>query len=309
MKKNHSLSFLAQSMLAALLVISSALADVGGHLMVEASGIKTGSGQLDVRFTGNGEVRISWDEQSMRNAILQVSTNCVDWTEVANASSPFFTPLNNEVSTYYRVVYALSGGTTDTPAVDVPPVDFGRVGMLGATQDSGVIARGVFGVDDSPGPDLLWEDGDGDELVDEEELTALGAGHDTLKAIINNLRGVDGESVPVPIEWLEEILDRLSLAQEDGGSGPGIGMIVSVNPAFGADTFRDRLEAKAGLHDSVHCIVGGTMCSARSSNDPVFFSHHANVDKVVEGQTQDLLIALVDFPDDLSGSVSSMLHD
>ena len=70
---------------------------------------------------------------------------------------------------------------------ELPPVDFGRVGMLGATQDSGVIARGVFGVDDSPGPDLLWEDGDGDELVDEEELTALGAGHDTLKAIINNL--------------------------------------------------------------------------------------------------------------------------
>jgi len=27
-------------------------------------------------------------------------------------------------------------------------------------------------------------------------------------------------------------------------------------------------------------LVGGTMCSARASNDPVFFSHHANVDKV-----------------------------
>ena len=32
-------------------------------------------------------------------------------------------------------------------------------------------------------------------------------------------------------------------------------------------------------------LVGGTMCSARSSNDPVFFSHHANVDKVF-GETQ-----------------------
>ncbi len=80
------------------------------------------------------------------------------------------------------------------------------------------------------------------------------------------------------------------------------------------------MQKKASLHDSVHCltgqhdrpgqpveklggqegepvtdlasfshnpewlrsqeIVGGTMCSARSSNDPVFFSHHANVDKV-----------------------------
>lgn len=133
MKKNHSLSFLAQSMLAALLMISSALADVAGHLLVESSGIKTGSEQLDVRFAGNGEVRISWDEQSMRNAILQVSRNCVDWTEVANASSPFFTPLNNEVSTYYRVVYTLSGANTN-PA----PVDFGKVGINGDSAGDGL---------------------------------------------------------------------------------------------------------------------------------------------------------------------------
>merc|ERR1719273_1931825 len=46
------------------------------------------------------------------------------------------------------------------------------------------------------------------------------------------------------------------------------------------DTMRNRLEHGPGLHDSVHCIVGGTMCSARSSNDPVFFSHHANTDRV-----------------------------
>ena len=30
-------------------------------------------------------------------------------------------------------------------------------------------------------------------------------------------------------------------------------------------------------------IVGGTMCSARSSNDPVFFSHHANIDAIWGG--------------------------
>ncbi len=84
----------------------------------------------------------------------------------------------------------------------------------------------------------------------------------------------------------------------------------------GADIVMEELEHGPGLHDSVHCLagqqveklggqegepvtdraadnyshnpewlrgqelVGGTMCSARSSNDPVFFSHHANVDKV-----------------------------
>ena len=46
------------------------------------------------------------------------------------------------------------------------------------------------------------------------------------------------------------------------------------------DNFRNRLEHGPGLHDSIHCLVGGTMCSARSSNDPVFFMHHANIDKI-----------------------------
>jgi hypothetical protein len=32
------------------------------------------------------------------------------------------------------------------------------------------------------------------------------------------------------------------------------------------------LEHGPGLHDTIHCLVGGTMCSARSSNDPVFFA-------------------------------------
>ena len=46
------------------------------------------------------------------------------------------------------------------------------------------------------------------------------------------------------------------------------------------DSFRNRLEHGPGLHDSVHCIVGGTMCSARAANDPIFFSHHANIDRI-----------------------------
>jgi len=41
--------------------------------------------------------------------------------------------------------------------------------------------------------------------------------------------------------------------------------------------FRNRLEHGRGLHDSIHCLVGGTMCSARSSNDPIFFTHHFNL--------------------------------
>ena len=52
-------------------------------------------------------------------------------------------------------------------------------------------------------------------------------------------------------------------------------------------TSRNRLEHGPGLHDSMHCLVGGTMCSARASNDPIFFTHHANIDKTWAGW-QDL---------------------
>ncbi len=56
------------------------------------------------------------------------------------------------------------------------------------------------------------------------------------------------------------------------------------------DQFRNRLEHGPGLHDSVHCLVGGTMCSARASNDPIFFLHHAMVDKIWadwQGQSEE----------------------
>jgi len=46
------------------------------------------------------------------------------------------------------------------------------------------------------------------------------------------------------------------------------------------DNFRNRLEHGPGLHDSVHNIIGGTMASSRATNDPLFFSHHANVDRI-----------------------------
>jgi tyrosinase len=44
------------------------------------------------------------------------------------------------------------------------------------------------------------------------------------------------------------------------------------------DAFRNRLEHGPGMHDSIHCLVGGTMCSARASNDPIFFTLHAYID-------------------------------
>ncbi len=38
----------------------------------------------------------------------------------------------------------------------------------------------------------------------------------------------------------------------------------------------------SNLHDSVHCRIGGTMCSVDSANAPEFFLHHGFIDKLWE---------------------------
>jgi tyrosinase len=63
--------------------------------------------------------------------------------------------------------------------------------------------------------------------------------------------------------------------------------------AFNASSegFRNRLEGfiprtptqPAHLHNQVHLWVGGDMAPASSPNDPVFFLHHCNVDRIWEG--------------------------
>ena len=50
--------------------------------------------------------------------------------------------------------------------------------------------------------------------------------------------------------------------------------------AFQYDQFRNRLEYGALLHGALHHIVGGVMFSTRASNDPIFFNHHGNIDKL-----------------------------
>ena len=59
---------------------------------------------------------------------------------------------------------------------------------------------------------------------------------------------------------------------------------VDLHPLFPLSSnynqFRNFLEHGPGLHDNVHGIVGGTMGSGGASNDPLFFTHHGNVDKI-----------------------------
>jgi len=52
---------------------------------------------------------------------------------------------------------------------------------------------------------------------------------------------------------------------------------VGRTPFTGANGFRNSLE---GAHNSIHGIVGGHMTAMTSPNDPIFFLHHANVDRL-----------------------------
>lgn len=61
--------------------------------------------------------------------------------------------------------------------------------------------------------------------------------------------------------------------------------IVYDNPPFNSDSagFRNYAEGWEGvsrMHNNVHVWVGGDMLRSTSPNDPVFFLHHCNVDRV-----------------------------
>lgn len=51
----------------------------------------------------------------------------------------------------------------------------------------------------------------------------------------------------------------------------------AVNNTHDFETFRSRLE---GAHGSIHVWVGGHMSVMTSPNDPIFFLHHANIDRL-----------------------------
>ena len=57
-----------------------------------------------------------------------------------------------------------------------------------------------------------------------------------------------------------------------------------LHPVFRSPTqynqFREWLEARPGYHNHVHMLIGGVMGTAQSSNDPIFFTHHGNIDKI-----------------------------
>ena len=79
---------------------------------------------------------------------------------------------------------------------------------------------------------------------------------------------------------------------------------VHLTKAISPRKFHDfELALRADLHDTVHCRIGGTMCSNNSANAPEFFLHHAFIDKIwadwQEKSTSHLYAYFNNQPDDI----------
>lgn len=56
--------------------------------------------------------------------------------------------------------------------------------------------------------------------------------------------------------------------------------LAQLRPATAAGFHTFELNLRVNLHDTVHCRVGGSMCTTVSANAPEFFLHHAFIDKI-----------------------------
>ena len=71
-----------------------------------------------------------------------------------------------------------------------------------------------------------------------------------------------------------------SLRRRFNGDLPGSAS-VALDQRSGVSSF-DTWErfVRSNLHDSVHCMIGGTMCNVDSANAPEFFLHHGFIDQI-----------------------------
>jgi len=110
-----------------------------------------------------------------------------------------------------------------------------------------------------------------------------------------------------PLSTLEANLERHFKLGSDRRFGNNFDQDI---PGGGATTFEEEFEGPFGRvrrgvpaqfigfiqyleevwHNGVHCAIGGYMCNSASPYDPVFFAHHAFVDKIWYDWQEDHLI-------------------
>jgi hypothetical protein len=70
------------------------------------------------------------------------------------------------------------------------------------------------------------------------------------------------------------------LKREFAGNPPdSVALVMLLN--LPSSRFNDfELTLRVNLHNTVHCLIGGTMCTTDNANAPEFFLHHSFIDKV-----------------------------
>ena len=73
-----------------------------------------------------------------------------------------------------------------------------------------------------------------------------------------------------------------SLQRRFNGNVPDCASVATAQRSGVAEFNSWHVFVSSNLHDSVHCNIGGTMCSVDSANAPEFFLHHGFIDQIWE---------------------------
>lgn len=97
-----------------------------------------------------------------------------------------------------------------------------------------------------------------------------------------------------------QVRDWMDLEQGRGKRASAAGRKIKLNKIEKIRDFREMSDEIESLHNSIHGTLGGDMATMSSPNDPIFFMHHAFVDKMWDyWQTHNPDIAMDHpFPDD-----------
>ncbi len=160
------------------------------------------------------------------------------------------------------------------------PEPAAEIAVEKATNDrQGFFSRGLHnnGAFREPTGHILWTAKD-DSDTSSDSYTDSGR----VPYYAYELKNVQVTSVVAPVNFshhanLDTIFGENGLGGQEGEAGTENQLSLNFEEIKVTYTENDNTGKKVGRSKE---IVGGTLCSARSSNDPVFFSHHANVDKV-----------------------------
>ena len=143
----------------------------------------------------------------------------------------------------------------------------------------GFFARGLHnnGAFQDPAGHILWNAKD-TPATPVESYTDSGR----VPYFANHLKNVQVSSIAAPSQFshhanVDKLLGETQLGGQESEAFQANPISLNFEEIQVSHVQNDHAEKTL---DRSNGIVGGTMCSARSANDPVFFSHHANVDKV-----------------------------